>query len=280
MSDDAIHVLRKQPEAVFSLLGNELRIEILRALSESRDEPQTFSELRARVEERDSGKFNYHLGKLEGTFVRRTEDGYELTIAGHQVVGALIAGTYTADAEIPTVETTDRCPLCDESVLTVTYEGEHVEIECQHCEEFVSTFWFPSGTLDQYEPEELPEIFDRWMYTLFQQTTAGFCVNCAGRLTGELEPDREPPAISWTCDLCGDKSRASASMPLLFHPATQGFFFEHGIDVSSTPTWRVLTPQTLTYEADETGATVTVTIDGDELVGHIDETGRVSSVEW
>ncbi|WP_410767400.1 winged helix-turn-helix domain-containing protein [Haloferax sp. DFSO60] len=280
MSGDAIHVTRKQPEAVFSLLSSELRIEILRALSEVRDTPQTFSDLRARVGERDSGKFNYHLGKLEGTFVRRTEDGYELTIAGHQVVGALIAGTYTADAELSEVTTDDPCPQCESAALSVSYESEHVKFECHNCDDFTSTFWFPGGTLDQYDPDELPAVFDRWMYTLFQQITAGFCVNCAGRLTGELEPEREPPTISWTCNLCGDVSRAGIVMPLLFHPAAQGFLVDHGIDVSTTPTWQVLTPQTLTQEADETGATVTISIDGDELTGHIDTDGRVSSVEW
>jgi len=44
---------------------------------------------------RDSGQFNYHLGKLVDRFVTRTEEGCELTQPGIQVNGAIDAGSYT-----------------------------------------------------------------------------------------------------------------------------------------------------------------------------------------
>jgi len=89
-------VERRSPKQVFSLLGTETRIGILYALAESPDESVPFAVLRDRVGTRDSGQFNSHPGKLADHVVRRTEDGYELTVAGSGIVGALRAGRYTA----------------------------------------------------------------------------------------------------------------------------------------------------------------------------------------
>ncbi|MFC4360449.1 hypothetical protein ACFO0N_21090 [Halobium salinum] len=60
----------RPPEEAFALLGNDLRLRIVRALSEA-GEPLPVSGLRERVEERDSGRFNYDLVKLDGWFVTR-----------------------------------------------------------------------------------------------------------------------------------------------------------------------------------------------------------------
>ena len=109
MSDPAIE--HEPPEEVFGLLGNRLRVDILRALADG-DPPVVFSTLRDKVEERDSGRFNYHLRKLVGTFVRETDAGYELTLAGRRVVGALVAGTYTDDATLAATDINDPCPEC------------------------------------------------------------------------------------------------------------------------------------------------------------------------
>ncbi|MEF8791004.1 MAG: ArsR family transcriptional regulator, partial [Haloarculaceae archaeon] len=65
----------------FELLGNETRLAILVALWEQyepfgRDGAVRFSELRARVGTADSGRFNYHLDRLDDHFVESTDDGY------------------------------------------------------------------------------------------------------------------------------------------------------------------------------------------------------------
>lgn len=282
---NAISVERRPPEEVFALLGNELRVDLLRALADAGDDPVSFSALRAAVGERDSGKFNYHLGKLVGTFVRRVEpdgeakDGYELTLAGQQVVGALIAGTYTADARLDAVAVDDPCPACGATAIYAAFEDDVARLSCRECDEWHNSFGFPPGTLDQYEPEELPAAFDRWMYALFQRITAGFCSTCAGRLTGNLDPTEEHTTLAWSCDRCGSVARSSAATPLLFHPAGQGFLYDHGVDPDTTPSWRLLTMENLDQQADETGADVTLRMGNDELRGRVDATGRVVSVE-
>ncbi|MFC5973020.1 helix-turn-helix domain-containing protein [Halomarina salina] len=280
--DDAsgITVEHRPPDEVFAVLGNETRIDILRAFADA-DGPLTFSELREAVGMRDSGQFNYHLGKLVGPFVRESEEGegYEPTLAALQVVGALVAGTYTADATIDPIEVDDPCPTCEERPLLVTFEDDQAHVTCEHCDEFQNFYSFPPGTIDQYTRAELPEVFDRWLWTLFQRITAGFCANCAGRLSGQLRSDEEPPRVEWRCDRCGDRAIASPSMPVLYHAATQGFLYDHGIDPTTTPSWRIASKRDVEVEATEEQATVRLAFGGDTLTGYVDAEGRVTSVE-
>jgi hypothetical protein len=90
------------PDEGFEVLGNETRMEILRALGEAGG-PLQFSELRERVGVRDSGQFNYHLERVVGQFVRKGEDGYALRQAGRRVVEVILSGAVT---ETPVVEPT------------------------------------------------------------------------------------------------------------------------------------------------------------------------------
>lgn len=284
-----VHVERHSPEATFSLLGNETRVAILQALAESPNEPTSFSAIRERVGERDSGKFNYHLKKLTGTFVRRTDDGYELTVAGMQVVGALIAGTYTADATMDPVDVDDPCPNCGSSPLRVEYDDEYVRVRCPSCEAWENRFPFPPGTLDQYEAPELPAAFDRWMRTVFERIVAGFCHNCAGRMRGELQDTRDDEdetddvRVEWLCDRCGELAMASPRRPLLHHPAVIGFAYDHGVDLTRTPSWRTGLSRATTdvdvVSEDPLRAAVTVTLDGDTCTATLDPDGTVASVE-
>ena len=100
------------PEDAFSLLGNETRIGIIQALWQTGNDRVSFSELRDRADVADSGQFNYHLDKLVGTFVHRDENGYELTYAGRQIIGAILDGTYTKRAEIEPFEIGGSCSIC------------------------------------------------------------------------------------------------------------------------------------------------------------------------
>ena len=65
------------PEEGFSLLGHGTRIGIIRALWRAGNDAVSFSELRERADVTDSGQFNYHLGELVGTFLRREGEGYD-----------------------------------------------------------------------------------------------------------------------------------------------------------------------------------------------------------
>ena len=70
---------RVLPAEVFATLGNDTRVDILRALLElGADEAAvSFTDLFERVDVDDSANFNYHLRHLTGHFVKRSDDGYE-----------------------------------------------------------------------------------------------------------------------------------------------------------------------------------------------------------
>lgn len=145
----AASVDRRSPETVFGLLSDESRLRILQALGETPDDPVPFARLHRRSGVDDSGRFNYHLGKLRGTFVRRTDAGYELTYAGRQVIGAMYAGIYTTNATVEALPVGGNCPVCDGD-LVAAYEGETARIDCAECGEFRNAFSFPPGSLDQF----------------------------------------------------------------------------------------------------------------------------------
>ncbi|MDF9745462.1 DUF7347 domain-containing protein [Natrinema salsiterrestre] len=79
----------------FSLLDHEIRLEILLALLEDwhavYTEPRSYTELMDAVGMRDSGKFNYHLDKLRGVYVRQVEDGYVPTASVTALYRAVLA---------------------------------------------------------------------------------------------------------------------------------------------------------------------------------------------
>lgn len=101
----------RDPVDALSVLGDETRMAILRELAEAED-ALPFSELRRRAGISDTGRFNYHLGKLCEYFVRDTDEGYELGHAGTRIVDA--AGDATGDATAdPELET--ACPVCGET---------------------------------------------------------------------------------------------------------------------------------------------------------------------
>jgi DNA-binding transcriptional ArsR family regulator len=91
---DATTSTKLDPHDVFGLFSHELRLEILLALWESPDYSLRFSELQETIEERDSGKFSYHLSKLEDQFVTQVDDRYVLQYPGHRVIDAVQSGVF------------------------------------------------------------------------------------------------------------------------------------------------------------------------------------------
>jgi hypothetical protein len=299
-----VSVERQSPEAVFALLGDDIRMGIVRALGETPDEVVGFAELRERVGVRDSGQFNYHLGKLRGSFVRKTDDparddgsrgsvggstgGYELTYAGRQVIGAMHAGTYTANATVEPFPVDGTCPLC-ESAVVASYADETATVECTACDEWENTLGFPPGSLDQFEREELPGAFDRWLQYTMSGIVAGFCYTCAGRMTGQLVVDEDeqdhiagvPARVTYECDRCGSHARASGFMPVLYHPGVQGFLFDHGFDVRADPSWNLVSfapPAAELTAEDPPELRVSFTVDDEEVVATVTADATVTDV--
>lgn len=278
MTGDSVGAVERQsPDAAFGLLASDVRVRIVQALGEAGD-PMSFSALREAVAERDSGKFNYHLKRLTGHFVARTDDGYRLSLAGQRVYGAIQSGAYTADATLKPVEFAGPCPVCGHETLVAAYADEQATLSCPACEEWRNEFAFPPATLDQFAPADLPAAFDRWMAATVAKVVRGFCANCGGRVDGRLvapEEDAPQPArVRYDCGRCGDSLTASPFLPVLSDPVAVGFFHRQGIDVWADPSWRYLGPEmALSVELDDTDpveATITVTSPGESLVARVD----------
>jgi predicted RNA-binding Zn-ribbon protein involved in translation (DUF1610 family) len=222
------------PEDAFSLLGNETRIGIIRALWGIED-GASFSALRDHADVADSGQFNYHLDKLVGTFVRRDEDGYELTYAGRRIIGAILDGTYTKCAEIDPFDIGASCSVCGLS-LEASYENDQFVVRCPNCEETVLRFAFPPGVLESRTREERAETSSRWIRAQLSFTVNGICPNCAGAITHSIitEPehcDREV-GLEYDCERCKHHATSTVALHLSYHPAVIVFHDDHGIDLS------------------------------------------------
>lgn len=286
---DGITVERRSAEETFGLLGNEIRVAILQALAEEPGESHSFSALREAVGEPDSGKFNYHLRKLEGQFVTKTEAGYELSIAGGQVVGALIAGTYTADVEMAPIDIEDPCPVCGEAGLTMEYADERAVVKCNACDEFQNQFTFPPGTVDQFDRAELPAAVDRWLWATLSRVRKGFCPTCGGRIEGSLAPAEESETAmnrvraAFECPRCGTEVRTALGLITYFHPGVMGFFYDHGIDLTAEPTWALPTLQddySAEFESeDPPTARLSIELDGETATLVLDESLTVTRFE-
>ncbi|PSP27211.1 ArsR family transcriptional regulator [Halobacteriales archaeon QH_2_65_14] len=293
-TDEGTTIERTSPEAVFELLADDTRVEILRRLGETPDATVSFSDLHERVGTVDSGHFNYHLKKLQGSLVRKTDDGYELTHAGRQIIGAIHAGTYTADATVEPVSTGVECPTC-ETDLVAEYTDETARIYCE-CGDPVEYF-FPPGGLAGFDREGLPAAFYRWNYLAFQRTLAGFCPLCAGRMDGELVLDGDAPRMTslagdspadtahfeFECRRCGNTRRPLATSPAMVHPAVGGFLADHGIDVRTDPIWgireRLDDPRVELLSEEPPRIEVQFSLDEDGIVAVIEDEGSVERVD-
>lgn len=273
---DADAFEEQSPEQAFSLLGNETRIAILWAIHEA-DESVPFSDLRERVGVRDSGQFNYHLDKLAGTFVRKTESGYELTFAGLRVVGAILAGTYTKQGSLDPFEIDSRCRAC-ESQVEVDYSEERVTVRCPTCDDQLSAFGFPPGGVEGRMNDELSETFIRWMRGVFSLMVGGICPNCMGPMTTGFVTGSEHVAddvgVEFDCQRCSERAYSSLGSYALYHPVVVAFHHDHGIDLNETPWWELawLRNGSPTVRSEEPWEIeMTLELDGDTLDISIDD---------
>lgn len=290
----------------FSVLGNETRLAILLTLWEafepwSEETAVRFSELRKCVGMRDKGQFNYHLKRLVGHFVRKTDDGYELQRAGHQVVQTVIAGTGIEDPAFDVTEVNRECTVCG-APTAITYHEERLFHVCTECEgRFGARGQLPEGTLaaadidpagvTDREPEELLNASIIRGVCHLQSALKGVCDACSGPMESWLHVCDDHPAegmcpacerryvvmARFRCPVCKHYRQfvPSCSWLVINHPAVVSFYYDHGIP--------------LRYEGDvdldheliarnPPRVRVTIRYEGDELALTLDEELSVFAV--
>lgn len=272
------------PEAhaieAFEILSNEARLAILLTLWEAYDPAEerpavSFSDLVERIDYDSPGNLNYHLDKLTGQYVRKTEDGYHNTEAGNKVVRAVRAGAITQDVAFGPFEIDEFCPYCDGTVA-VSYDDTHIMARCTNCtgtfiegaqparephlessRGIVTRQEFPPAGVSNRDPAAAIQAhLTRTGYLGFSML-AGTCPECAGQthVATTLCHDHEAGEV---CESCGRRYAAWTGMVCthcrfaigapsrwlpLRHPAIGSFFQERGFDVTpgfSMELWSVL----------------------------------------
>jgi len=282
------------PAAAFAALSDDTRVDILRALWAADDHRLGFAALREAAGVADSGQFNYHLDKLVGRFVRKTDDRYELTPAGMHVNGAVTAGAYTMDGEMDPVELDDTCPACG-GARTFRYEAETAVIECPDCAVSLAAT-VPPGVFVDYDREDAPRVAARYFRTIVGQVTNGFCAYCDGPVDptvatiatladdDEVPPEAptDLPLVRYDCQRCAGEVTSDLGSAFVEHPAVAGFHYEHGVDVRERPFYRfaaLTADRAALRERDPVRASVTYAVGDAELTLVVDETGEVRDVE-
>lgn len=240
------------PDEAFRLLGDEMRLAILRAVWVSPEEAVPFSRIRDRIGGPDSGKFNYHLNELAGHFLSRGEDGYRLTQAGREVVRAVVAGAITQRPELERASIDAHCVECDGG-LVVQYD-EYGHVECGECGRSVMWNEFPPAGLLDRTPGAVADAFDRWTRARFGLAMDGICPNCAREMTTELrnpevgtdevgDDDGDGDGVRdittlHRCDHCRYEARVPLVGHVLAHPGVIAFYDGAGVDVTDMAYWK------------------------------------------
>lgn len=247
--DDAEAAEGLSPAAAFALLGDETRIDILGALMEAEvhdihEPPLSFSELYERVDVEDTARFNYHLGRLVGHFIEKTDEGYRFRYAGRKVVRAVIAGSFNERGRLGPLSVEGTCAECGAEALRAEYAEEYLLVTCADCGEALTGNHFPPGALDHHDPDSAMRAFDRVVRERVRLAADGVCSECMGPMTGEVT--EEIPA-EWgfdvlpfyECDACCNWVAPSFGMLVLDHPAVVSFLHEQGERVDDRPYWDV-----------------------------------------
>jgi hypothetical protein len=261
-----------------ALVGNEIRVAILRALGDERvrsvENPVlSFSELRSRIEpESRSSQFNYHLQQLVGTFLEQTDAGYRLRTEGWLLYTRLAAGTYdTREASLRTPAGFD-CHYCG-AAAAVSVDDAQVRVHCPDCEYRYEVTALPPGAAgdgsadagaddgslgtgadDGADDGSLGagdiDVAAVGRYAAHEHLgfARGVCTTCGGTLDATVVPPADTPFetdprevvhVRRACDHCGTERYLSVGEALLADPGLVAFCHEHDVDVFETPLWEL-----------------------------------------
>ena len=252
------------PEEAFSVLGDETRVRILQTLGTAGN-PLAFSELFDRIEYDDSSNFGYHLEKLVGHFVEKTDDGYALAQPGRQVVEAVLSGAITGDIVVDRTEIDRPCPFCEANV-EVAYRAEHVSLHCPECfgwfrdppdgadrdsVEFgnLGQLLLPPAGVRNRSPSDVLRAAEIWTATEMQSVFLGVCRRCSGAVEYDVEVCESHELGAGLCEACGRRFGATFSATctncifhihapivtyLAVHPQMKRFLMDHDVEPFSS----------------------------------------------
>ena len=285
----------------FTLLGDETRLEILRALGDAGEPAETpaltFSELRDRADVAGSGRFNYHLGELVGHFVEKVErsdgtTGYRLRFPGVRVYRTLRAGTFTESLRVEPFELASDCHACG-ARLEAEYRDLVFRIECPACESSYYHCHLPPSSIDSDSRAATLQVVDRRARDYLSSLSNAICQFCSGRMdTRLLDPDEDHKyaddaanevLVRRECDRYGSFHFTRVGEHLLDHPAVVSFCYERGLDLTAEYVWDLEFVSsdngTELLDTDPWRVAVTIAVAGDRLRVVVDESFDAVDIE-
>jgi hypothetical protein len=254
------------PVEALRLVGDEVRAEILFALSDAREGAGgppvlSFSELRERVDvDVDSSQFNYHLQQLVGRFVERREpegdvdrevtafanreDGYALRPEGTMLTRILRSGTYTGSGELAPFPAGFDCYFCGSEVEAV-YRNWLFSVRCPDCAHLYDHNFTPPGVLADDRETTLARVaaYNRHVRLGFARGVCPYCANDVGATVyaaeelGYPRADHREALVNRRCGHCGNMDYLTVGEVACREPALVAFAHEYGVDVTRTPLW-------------------------------------------
>ncbi|AGN00752.1 hypothetical protein L593_04005 [Salinarchaeum sp. Harcht-Bsk1] len=293
MTEEDTDSLSDDSEAVFSVLGDETRLRILLELAERSQpdasaEPYAFSELRRAVSVDDAGRFNYHLDKLQDTFVKKTEDGYRPTFAGLNVASSIHAGRFGSSADVEPTETEYECPVCEDP-LYARYEDESVRIECDD-----EHTWFaypvPAGAATDRSMDELLDVTVRRTGANVELARNGLCHRCWGTIDARVvDPDgtfeelgTDWPRVDVECERCWLAYTVPLPIFVAQSPPVVAFYHEHGLGPEDAMLSERNALEDATAELEGSSSDlfeVTIELAADHLTIVVDREGQIQAFE-
>ena len=230
---------------VFSMLGNDVRLEILLALHDGRGQRSLpFSRLYERVDVGDTSQFNYHLGVLTPHFVAKEGDDYALTPAGRRLARAVTAETYTESPRIEPIDVAGRCHACGARSLTAQYAEEAFSIDCTDCETLILRVHVPPTVVRERDRDAVADAFERWSMYQVRQARAGLCPDCGGPVEPGVSEELSDHiafdvAATYDCLVCGRFVLTSFGAIASQHPTVRSFHRDRGEALRDRRMWEI-----------------------------------------
>lgn len=242
-------------EEAISILGEQTRMEIIVELGKAWDEHRHqqqklgFSELMEAVGLTDSGRFNYHLDKLVGSFVAKSEDGYWLPNPGMKLYRLIVSGTVTERGMREEIDV-DDCPSCGGTVRA-RYRGDNALVFiCKDCNTGYAVIPFsPRGFTNRTDDEALQAAF-RSFYSELRLAREGICPACDGDVETKLIDDLSDRLDSLSaggvisslkCSVCNNYYYSDLSSVALTTDEVRRFLLDGGLEPPLVREWHDVT---------------------------------------
>ncbi len=285
------------PKEAFAVLGDEARFEILQALGEAND-PLAYSDLFERIDYDDLSNLSYHLDKLVGHFVAKTDAGYVLRPPGERVLVAVLSGAVTTDPVRELAQTDRPCPICSAGI-EVGYEQERVVMHCPECAGMLRQAevhsveaanlgyrLLPPAAVDGRTAAAIHDVAKTWTGLTVHALGRGVCPRCAGTIEHSMDVCESHNASEGICDRCGQRFGALAVVTctncpfdapvgvaayLVTRIEVMAFLIEHGVDPLSPEDFHPYAAIEETIRShDPFEARYTYTVDDDTLTVTVD----------